>query len=168
MSTDETLARFDRETFAALLGQAFEAEPWVAQAVWERAPFASLDDLDQQLRAVIAEAPEERQLALVRAHPDLAGKAAVAGELSELAAGEQSSAGLDRLAPAEHARFTELNAAYRARFGFPFVICVRDHTKESILRAFEERLGHERDDELQTALDQVARIARLRLQDALA
>src|SRR5690242_1458164 len=137
----DVLAAHDREAFTALLGQAFEAEPWVADAVWERAPFSSLDELDGALRDAIAEAPEERQLALVRAHPDLAGKAAIAGELSATAAGEQSSAGLDRLTPAEHARFTELNAAYRERFGFPFVICVRDNTKDSILQAFERRLA---------------------------
>ena len=102
----------------------------------------------------------------MRAHPDLAGKAAVAGELSSTAAREQASAGLDRLTPDEHARFIELNTAYRERFGFPFVICVRDNTRDSILAAFEERLGHGRDEELATALGQVVRIAELRLEDA--
>jgi 2-oxo-4-hydroxy-4-carboxy-5-ureidoimidazoline decarboxylase len=160
------LEELDRASFAALLGQAFEQASWIADAVWERAPFTSLDELDRALRAVIAEAPEARRLELVRAHPDLAGKAAVAGELSATAASEQASAGLDRLTPAQHARFTELNAAYRDRFGFPFVICVRDHTRDSILQAFEVRLEHGRDEELSTALGQVARIARLRMEDA--
>src|SRR5262249_42044122 len=146
--------------------QAFEQAGWVADAVWERGPFGSLDELDSALRAVIAEAPEPRQLELIRAHPDLAGKAAIAGGLSKTAAGGQSSAGPDRLTPSQHARYTELNAAYRERFGFLFVICVRDNTRDSILAAFEERLGHSRDEELATALGQVARIARLRLEDA--
>ncbi len=161
-----TLQALDRDAFAGLLGQAFERAGWVADAVWERAPFATLDELDEALRAAIAEAPEQRQLELVRAHPDLAGKAAVAGELSSTAASEQASAGLDRLTPDEHARFIELNTAYRERFGFPFVICVRDNTRDSILAAFEERLGHGRDEELATALGQVVRIAELRLEDA--
>jgi OHCU decarboxylase len=166
--TPGVLEGLDREAFAALLGQAFESAGWVADAVWDRGPFASLEDLDLALRTVIAAAPESRRLELVRAHPDLAGKAAIAGELSATAAGEQSSAGLDRLTSEQHARFTELNAAYRRRFGFPFVICVRDNTRESILEAFEQRLQHDRDDELGTALDQAARIARLRLEDASA
>jgi 2-oxo-4-hydroxy-4-carboxy-5-ureidoimidazoline decarboxylase len=161
-----TLDALDRDAFAGLLGQAFEEAGWVADAVWARAPFSTLDELDTALRAAIAEASEERQLELVRAHPDLAGKAAIAGQVSSTSASEQASAGLDRLTPSEHARFTELNAAYRERFGFPFVICVRDNTRDSILAAFEERLGHARHDELATALDQVLRIAHLRLEDA--
>ncbi len=156
----------DREAFGRLLGQAFEEQSWVADAVWARGPFASLDELDAALQAAIAEAPSERQLALARSHPDLAGKLAVGESLSAASAREQASAGLDRLSPAEHARFTALNSAYRERFGFPFVICVRDHTRTSIRAAFEERLTRERDEELRTALDQVARIARLRLEDA--
>jgi OHCU decarboxylase len=160
------LDALDRDAFAAVLGQAFEDAGWVADAVWERAPFASLEALDDALSAAIAEAPEQRQLELVRAHPDLAGKAAIAGTLSSTAASEQASAGLDQLTPAQHARFSELNAAYRARFGFPFVICVRDNTRDSILAAFEERLGHARERELETALGQVVRIAHLRLQEA--
>jgi 2-oxo-4-hydroxy-4-carboxy-5-ureidoimidazoline decarboxylase len=161
-----TLETLDRDAFAALLGQAFEDAGWVADAVWQRAPFGSLDELDAALRAAVAEAPEARQVELVRAHPDLAGKAAIAGDLSATAASEQASAGLDRLTAAQHARFTELNAAYRERFGFPFVICVRDNTRDSILAAFEERLGHSREEELETALAQVVRIAHLRLEDA--
>jgi OHCU decarboxylase len=162
------VATLDHATFRHLLGQAFEQERWVADAAWERGPFTSLEELDVALRAAIAGAGEERRLALVRSHPDLAGKLAVGERLSDAASREQASAGLDALTPEEHARFTELNTAYRERFGFPFVICVRDHTRESILEAFEQRLAHGRDEELTTALDQVARIAHLRLRDALA
>jgi OHCU decarboxylase len=113
-------------------------------------------------------APHNRQLALIRAHPDLAGKAAVAGELTAESTREQSSAGLDRLTPEEFARFTELNTAYRERFAFPFIICVREHTKASILGQFAERLGHSHDQEIAFALGEVAKIARLRLFDRVA
>jgi OHCU decarboxylase len=158
----------DRSAFATLLGPAFEASPWIAEEAWAARPFASLDDLHGAMTAVIAAAPDARRVELIRAHPDLAGKAAIAGELTEASTREQASARLDRLTPAEHARFTELNEAYRDRFGFPFVICVRDHDKASILDAFEERLGHAREEEVDAALAQVARIARLRLEDAVA
>ena len=158
----------DRAAFTHLLGRAFEQERWVADAAWDRGPFTSLDALDEALRAAIAAAGEDRQLALVRSHPDLAGKLAVGERLSDASTREQASAGLDRLTPAEHERFTALNAAYRERFGFPFVICVRDHPRDSILEAFERRLGHDRETELAAALGEVARIARLRLEDALA
>ena len=160
-----TLEGLDRDAFAALLGQAFEEAGWVADAVWQRAPFASLDELDGALRAAVAEAPEAQQLDLVRAHPDLAGKAAIAGDLSATAASEQASAGLDRLTAAQHARFTELNAAYRERFGFPFIICVRLTDKAGILAAMERRLGHTREEEIAAALGQIGEIVRLRLED---
>jgi OHCU decarboxylase len=110
-------------------------------------------------------APPEQRLALIRAHPDLAGRAAVAGELTAHSAAEQSSAGLDRLTPDEYERFTRANAAYRERFGFPFVICVREHTKESILAGADARLQRAPEDEERTALEEIAKIARLRLEE---
>ena len=155
----------DRASFVERLGGVFEHSPWVAEGAWERRPFASLDDLHAAMCAVVAEAPRERRLALVRAHPDLAGKAAVAGTLTEDSRREQSSAGLDRLTAEEHAAFTSLNAAYGERFGFPFVICVREHTKHSILTAARERLEHSEEEELETALGEIAKIARLRLEE---
>jgi 2-oxo-4-hydroxy-4-carboxy-5-ureidoimidazoline decarboxylase len=112
----------------------------------------------------LSAAPRERQLALIRAHPDLAGRAAIEGSLTESSQREQASAGLDRLTPDEYASFTRLNTAYRERFGFPFVVCVREHTKESILRVAAERLEHTRDEEVRVALEEVAKIARLRLE----
>jgi len=110
-------------------------------------------------------APTERKLALIRAHPDLAGRAAIEGTLTRSSENEQASAGLDRLTPDEYEAFTRLNAAYRERFGFPFVVCAREHTKESILRVAAERLAHTRDEEVRVALEEIAKIARLRLGD---
>ena len=146
-------------------GGVFEHSPWVAEGAWERGPFASLDELHAAMCATVREAPRQRKLALVRAHPDLAGRAAVAGTLTEDSRREQSTAGLDRLSPDEHAAFTALNAAYRERFGFPFVVCVREHTKESILASARERLEHREDEELETALGEIEKIARLRLEE---
>ena len=115
---------------------------------------------------VVREAPADDQLALIRAHPDLAGRAALAGELTAESAGEQASAGLDRLTPRDLARFTRLNDAYRARFGFPFVICVRGRSVADILAAYERRLENDAEAERATAVDEITAIMRLRLEGA--
>src|SRR3712207_2943925 len=115
----------------------------------------------------VSEAPEDRRLALIRAHPDLAGKAAIAGELTPESTREQASARLDRLSPEEFATFTRLNQAYRDTFGFPFVICVREHTKASILENFAARLHNGREQEIDIALGEIAKIAKLRLFDVV-
>jgi OHCU decarboxylase len=112
---------------------------------------------------VVDHAPDDRLLELIAGHPDLAGRVAVAGGLTPESTAEQASAGLDRLTEEELQRFTRLNSAYTARFGFPFVIAVRDHTKDSILAAFEERLGHSAAEERSAALAQIKLIARHRL-----
>jgi 2-oxo-4-hydroxy-4-carboxy-5-ureidoimidazoline decarboxylase len=125
----------------------------------------SSGDRHADLMAVVKEATPEEQLALIRAHPELAGKAAVNGTLTEASAGEQASAGLDRLTQAEFDRFHALNAAYRDRFGFPFIICVRLTDKAGILAAMERRLANDRDEEIAEALDQIGEIVRLRLKD---
>jgi 2-oxo-4-hydroxy-4-carboxy-5-ureidoimidazoline decarboxylase len=155
----------DREAFVARNGALFEHSPWVAEAAWEEGPFADDAALLAAMVAAVRRAPRERQLALIRAHPDLAGRAAVAGELTADSAREQASAGLDRLTPAEYEAFMRTNAAYRERHGFPFVICAREHDKTSILAAAAERLEHDTDTEVGVALDEIARIARLRLED---
>src|SRR3954452_7172427 len=157
----------DRDEFVRTVGHLFEGSPWIARAAWDASPFASVDDLHGALCSIMYSAPEEQQLALIRAHPDLAGKAALAGTLSSESAGEQAAAGLGSLTPEELARFTELNEHYRDRFGFPFVICARENQKESILRGFEARLPHSRKEEMATALAEIAKIARLRLLDAV-
>lgn len=161
------LNRASQDGFVAAIGHAFEHSPWIAAQAWHARPFAGIDQVHRAMAGVMWAAPETDQLALIQAHPDLAGRAAIAGDLGADSTREQSSAGLDRLTAGEYARFTHLNTAYHARFGFPFIICVREHTKDSILAAFEGRLAHTREQELHTALDQVARIARLRLLESV-
>ena len=140
----------------------FEHSPWV-EARADAQP--SSGDRHADLMAVVAAASPEEQLALIRAHPELAGKAAIDHSLTEASAAEQASAGLDRLSDAEFARFHALNAAYRERFGFPFIICVRLTDKAGILAAMEQRLGNDRDAEIAQALSEIGAIVRLRLAD---
>jgi 2-oxo-4-hydroxy-4-carboxy-5-ureidoimidazoline decarboxylase len=139
----------------------FEHSPWVEARADAR---PSSGDRHADLMAVVRDATPDEQLALIRAHPELAGKVAIGGTLTEASAAEQASAGLDRLTPAEFDRFHALNAAYRAKFGFPFVICVRLTDKAGILAAMERRLGNDRETEIATALEQIGEIVRLRLE----
>lgn len=161
---------WDRATFVERLGWVFEGSPWIAEAAWQARPFASLAALHRALVDVVHEAGKERQIALIRAHPDLVGRAALTGSLSRESTAEQRAAGLDpgALTDEEIARFTELNAAYRQKFSFPFVICAREHTKATILAAFERRLNHSREEEIAAALGEIARIAWHRLTHAVA
>jgi OHCU decarboxylase len=157
----------DRAAFVERFGPLFEHSPWVAEAAWRDRPFSDREELYGALVAAMYAAPRERKLALIRAHPDLAGKAAVDGTLTESSTREQAAAGLDRLTPGEYEAFTRTNAAYRERFGFPLVVCAREHTKESILRVASERLANSEDEEIRVALEEIAKIARLRLEDVL-
>jgi 2-oxo-4-hydroxy-4-carboxy-5-ureidoimidazoline decarboxylase len=141
----------------------FEHSPWVEARADSR---PSSGDRHADLMAVVREATREEQLALIRAHPELAGKAAVDGGLTEASAAEQASAGLDRLTSAEFERFHALNAAYRDKFGFPFIICVRLTDKAGILAAMERRIANDRDSEIAAALDEIGKIVRLRLETA--
>lgn len=159
---------WDQDTFEARLGFLFEGSPSIAREGWAARPFASLDALHQALCQVMYDAPVERQLALIRAHPDLVGRAALAGTLTPESNREQAAAGLDRLTDEEIALFSRQNQAYREKFGFPFVICARENKKDSILAGFDRRLGHSRDQEIMIALGEIAKIARLRLLDAVA
>ncbi len=160
----------DREAFVAAFGGIFEHSPWIA----ERAHRLELGPTHDSARGVHAaltrvfrSAAEERRLAVLQAHPDLAGKLAAAKRLTAESSSEQSSAGLDALTDAERAEFTRLNEAYTAKFGFPFIIAVRDHDKAGILAAFERRIGNDRDAEFVEACRQVERIAELRLLEKL-
>jgi OHCU decarboxylase len=155
----------DRAAFVERFGPLFEHSPWIAEEAWSDRPFTDADAVFEALRRAMYAAPRERQLALIRAHPDLAGRSAI--ELTDNSKEEQASAGLDRLTPGEYAEFQRANAAYRERFGFPFVVCVREHTRESILRVAAERLEHTPEEEIQAALGEIAKIARLRLEQAL-
>jgi OHCU decarboxylase len=157
----------DRAGFVAALGHLFEHSPWVADGTFERRPFASVDALHRELCGTLQVAPTVQKLALVRAHPDLAGRLARAGELTASSSREQAAAGLDRLAPAEESEIERLNDAYKARFGFPFVICARLNAKDAILASMRARLANGPEEELSTALAEIAKIARLRLNEAV-
>lgn len=156
-----------RADFVAALGGIFEHSPWVAEGVADSRPFASVDAIHEAMVAVVDAAAIDRQLDLIRAHPDLAGKAARAGKLTAESTSEQQGAGLDRLTDAEFDDFHKLNDAYKARFGFPFILAVRGHDKHSILAAFRTRLQNDGDAERGEALRQIARIARFRLDDMI-
>lgn len=164
----EHLNAADAAGFVAALGDIYEHAPWVAQAVCDQRPFAALAALHQAMTAAVRAAPPDRQLELIRAHPDLAGKAARAGRLTADSKAEQASAGLERLSEAEFAQFHRLNEAYRNRFGMPFIICVRRHGKDSILRQFERRLRNAAASETEAALEEIFRIAALRLEERVA
>jgi OHCU decarboxylase len=161
----DAINELGKEAFVARYGPLFEHSPWVAEAAYRDRPFADREALYEALVAAMYAAPRERKLALIRAHPDLAGKAAVEGSLTNSSRREQAAAGLDRLTPDEYDAFTRTNAAYRERFGFPLVVCAREHTKESILRVAAERLANSEEEEIRVALEEIAKIARLRLED---
>jgi 2-oxo-4-hydroxy-4-carboxy-5-ureidoimidazoline decarboxylase len=149
--------------FIATLEDIYERAPWVAQVVCGERPFETLAALHEAMAAAVRNAPPDRQLDLIRGHPDLAGRAVRAGTLTPDSKAEQASVGLDRLSEQEFARFHRLNDAYRAKFAMPFIICVRRHTKDSILRQFERRLQNPVAAETETALAEVFRITALRL-----
>jgi 2-oxo-4-hydroxy-4-carboxy-5-ureidoimidazoline decarboxylase len=161
--TLERLSSADRDSFVAALGGVFEHSPWIAGKAWEARPFASADALHQAMVNVVSAAPRERQLALIAAHPELAGKEAAAGTLTADSQGEQASAGLNRCTAAELKRLHELNAAYRKKFGFPFVMAIKNRSKQEILQALEARLEVAPESEFSRCLDEIARIARLRI-----
>ena len=149
--------------FAAALGDVCEHSPWVALAAASKRPFATVAALHEGLMSVIAERPEAEQLAFLRAHPELAGLQARAGTMTADSIAEQASLGLANLPRTDTDRFAELNAAYGKRFGFPFIICVRHHTRDAILQRFEQRLQRDAATEKSAALAEIANITRLRL-----
>ena len=168
MLTLDDVAAMDEDAFVAALGGVFEHSPWVAREAYAARPLRSVEELAGALEVAMRAAPRARQLDLIRAHPELAGREARAGDLTAESAGEQARAGLDRLSASELRALRDLNAAYRERFGFPLVVCVREHTKESILAWGRERLEHGPDEEVFLALGEIAKIARLRLDDLIA
>jgi len=151
--------------FTSVIGPTFEHSPWIAEMTWGRKPFADLEQLHRELCETVKNAGTENHLALIRAHPDLAGRLALAGELTKESASEQAGAGLDRLTPDELSRFQNYNAAYQARFNFPFVICARLNKKDAILAGFERRLVNSPEEEIKTALEEIFKIAELRLRN---
>ncbi|HLG44711.1 MAG TPA: 2-oxo-4-hydroxy-4-carboxy-5-ureidoimidazoline decarboxylase [Reyranella sp.] len=157
------LNRMDPAAFEAAVGDVFELAPWVARAARARAPFATVSDLHAAMMGAVRAAPREQQLAFLRNHPDLAGKAARAGDVTDDSRREQASAGLDTLSDEAFERFHRLNDAYKAKFGFPFMICVRRHTQESILSEFERRVARDEATEFAQAMQEVFYITRLRI-----
>jgi 2-oxo-4-hydroxy-4-carboxy-5-ureidoimidazoline decarboxylase len=153
----------DRAAFVQKFGGIFEKSPWVAEKAWEKRPFASIDDLHGAMVNVVRHSPVPNQLALLQSHPDLAGKEAQAGAMTASSVSEQASAGLNALSKAEIAQISELNAAYKQKFGFPFIIAVRMHTKEGIFFEFNRRLANETQAEFANDLQNVYAITRLRL-----
>lgn len=152
MSDEEIVARYRGVV---------EHSPWVVERAAARRPFA---DLAEGIIAVLADATPDEQLSVIRAHPELAGRAAIAGTLTAESQSEQASVGLDRMTPEEFERFHALNATYRERFGFPFIICVRRTDRAGILRAMADRLSNDRATEVATALAEIGHIVRLRLE----
>ena len=163
-------SQLDQAAFLARFAGVYEHSPWIAEQLYD-AGLGPAQDTAEGLQAALAEIVEaagaERQLALLRAHPDLAGKLAVAGRLTAESSAEQAGAGLDQCTAEEFQRFQALNAAYKARFGFPFILAVAGRTRAEILAAFEARIGNDADREFRTALDQVHRIALMRLRQLL-
>ncbi|GAT72459.1 2-oxo-4-hydroxy-4-carboxy-5-ureidoimidazoline decarboxylase [Microbacterium hydrocarbonoxydans] len=164
----DAINALDQGGFVAALGPVFENSPWVAEDAWRSRPFADVSELHRAMFSVIEKADRAVVLDFLNAHPALAGKEAQAGEMTAESVGEQASAGLDALSPEEFQRMGALNAEYSARHGFPFVIAVRGHTKESIFAEFERRIGADSETELQTALGQIAIISRGRLDRVIA
>jgi len=161
--TLDELNRMSPADFTAVVGDTFELAPWVAEAAAARRPFVTVTALHEAMMGALRAASRERQLEFLRGHPDLAGKAARAGAMTDESGREQASAGLDSLGEEEFARFHRLNEAYRAKFGFPFMICVRRHTRDSILAQFERRLGNAAATEFASAVQEVFYITRLRI-----
>jgi 2-oxo-4-hydroxy-4-carboxy-5-ureidoimidazoline decarboxylase len=162
LSLDEVNA-LGEDDFVVHFGTLFEHSPWIARATWSGRPFASRGDLLGKLTATLRSAAPEKQIALIQAHPDLAGRLARQGRLSTDSSAEQASAGLDRLAPEEMHQFEDYNQKYKEKFGFPFVICARLNDKRAILLAFQKRLQLSREAEIQSALEEIEKIAALRL-----
>ncbi len=157
-----------KDDFVAALANVFEYSPWIAEQVAALRPFAGVNALFAAMRSVVDRAPEELRIALVRAHPDLANKTQHAAGLTAESHAEQNGAGLDRLSDAEFVAFERVNDAYRAKFGFPYVVCVRRHTRDSILRDFERRLPNDAKAEVRTSIGEICRIAALRLDQLVA
>jgi 2-oxo-4-hydroxy-4-carboxy-5-ureidoimidazoline decarboxylase len=155
----QALNQMEQSAFTEALGEIFEQTPTIAAQAWEKRPFESVEDLHQKMVAIVQSMTPEEQLALICAHPDLGSKA----KMAEASVQEQAGVGLDRLTPEEYDRFHTLNERYKSQFGFPFIIAVKNHTKSSILEAFETRLEHSQTTEMQQAIAEISQIAYFRL-----
>src|SRR3982074_2260786 len=164
--TPKTLADLNtcsKDDFVAALANVFEYSPWIAEQAASARPFAGVKQLFDAMRAAVDRAVPELRLAVIKAHHDLANKTQRAAGLTAESNAEQNSVGLDRLSDAEYEAFARVNNAYPAKFGFPYIVCVRRHTKDSILRDFERRLPNDTKAEVQTSIGEIGRIAALRV-----
>jgi 2-oxo-4-hydroxy-4-carboxy-5-ureidoimidazoline decarboxylase len=152
-----------RDDFVAALGNVFEYSPWIAEQAALARPFDGVRQLFDAMRGFVKQTPSEQQLALIRAHPDLANRTQRAAGLTAESSTEQNSAALDRLSDAELEAFERANNTYRTKFGFPYIVCARRHTRDSILRDFEHRLPNDAKTEVQNSLNEIFRIAALRV-----
>ena len=152
-----------KDDFVAALANIFEYSPWIAEQAAANRPYAGVKQLFEAMKATVERAVPELRLALIKAHPDLANKTRRAAGLTAESSAEQNSVGLDRLSDAEYEAFERVNNAYRSKFGFPYIVCVRRHTRDSILRDFERRLPNDATMETQTSIAEICRIAALRL-----
>jgi 2-oxo-4-hydroxy-4-carboxy-5-ureidoimidazoline decarboxylase len=159
----EGLNGASRSDFVAVLEGVFERAPWVAEAAFSGRPYARVAALHEAMMAAVHEASHEQKLDFLRGHPELGSRLARASGLTDASEAEQGSLGLDRLSDAEFEQFEQLNTAYRDKFGFPFIICVRRHTRDSILANFARRIGNDVDTEFATAVAEIGFITRLRL-----
>src|SRR5256714_8029868 len=152
-----------KDDFVTVLANIFEYSPWIAERAAAGRPYAGVNALSAAMTAAVDRAPAELRLALIKGHPDLADKTQRAAGLTAESNHEQNSAGLDRLSDAEYDAFERVNNAYRSKFGFPYIVCVRRHTRDSILRDFERRLPNDAKTEMQTSIGEICRIAALRI-----
>jgi 2-oxo-4-hydroxy-4-carboxy-5-ureidoimidazoline decarboxylase len=152
-----------KDDFVAALANIFEHSPWIPEQAAAARPFAGVKQLFDAMKVAVDRAPSELRLALIKAHPDLANKTQRAAGLTAESSAEQNSVGLDRLSDAEYDAFERVNNAYRTKFGFPYIVCVRRHTRDSILRDFERRLPNDAKTETQTSIEEICRIAALRV-----
>ena len=165
----DQLSTRDRAAFVAAVGDVFEHAPWIAERAYAARPFVTVAALHGAMMQALRSAPRNEQLAFLRGHPELAGKVARAGAMTPDSRAEQGGLGLDRLSPADFARFERANAAYARKFGFPFIVCVRRHASaESILATFEQRVGNDIETEFAAALTEIGHITRLRLEAKIA
>ncbi|MFZ6773556.1 2-oxo-4-hydroxy-4-carboxy-5-ureidoimidazoline decarboxylase [Undibacterium sp. SXout7W] len=155
------------DQFTQALGAIFEHSPWVAQCAAELRPFQTIAQLHQAMATVVRDAHVDERIKLIRAHPELAGKAAMRGELTVESTREQRGAGLDQCSPEEFAEVQDLNQRYNDKFGFPFVIAVKGHDRHSILSHFRKRLGNDKETEVNECIEQIIKIGGFRLSDAI-
>lgn len=157
------LNQMSQEKFTATLGEIWEETPEIAELAWHSRPFEDTTSLYEAMVAVVNSMDEAEQLSLIKAHPDLGTKT----KMAEASVQEQAGVGLDRLSESEYQRFQALNQAYKSKFCFPFIVAVKNHTKETILQSFEDRLNNTQEQEKQQALTEISKIARIRIESLI-